>query len=64
MVPGAQMTGSVCPEEVAYKARDEETFDEAVASLRELLQSWETVGSGVFVLHCIVLDEVLNMCQI
>ena len=29
----------------------------------ELLQSWETVGSGVFVLHCIVLGEVLNMCE-
>jgi hypothetical protein len=52
----------VNPEEVAYETRNEEAFDEAVARLRELLQSWETMGSGVFVLHCIVLGEVLNMC--
>jgi hypothetical protein len=46
MPPGAQTIGLVNPEEVAYEARDEEASDEAVARLRELLQSWETVGAG------------------
>jgi len=64
VAPGAQTAGLVSPEEVANEAHDDQDIDKELALLRESVSSGETVGRGVFVLHCIGFGEVLNICEI
>ena len=64
MAPGAQTAGLVSPEEVANEAHDDQDIDKELALLRESVSSGETVGRGVFVLHCIILGGASNMCEV